>query len=327
MSDISKTLPCPWCPGVEHLAMDLCTPGLVRETPLSGRRVRFVCAGLTGDPDPQGLSRYPCTGGAHSMRGGNAVCTCACHRAASKPTLNFNDPTLDETEMLPRSVGWSLSEENYPSLARFRFPGIEAPPSETPPAAPPELPPDLLAVLADPTISLPGDEGAARLVLTAAVAGRHPVTAHAARRTLATLDRLLAKRAADRQSLEAAQAREQRARQAVYGLLCGHGGPLAHADGGEWCSHGLRRAECGLCDDSACHAAHAALAEPADTTALDARLAAERKATAKWIVEAAEAEQGCCERFWAGRPDREAASAAARRVLAAVEAAAARETP
>lgn len=40
---------------------------------------------------------------------------------------------LDETGMLPRSVGFSLTEENYPSLARFRLPDIiEKPPTEVP---------------------------------------------------------------------------------------------------------------------------------------------------------------------------------------------------
>ena len=42
----------------------------------------------------------------------------------------------DAAEMLPRTIGRSLTVENYPSLARFRFPGIEAAPAETPPAPP-----------------------------------------------------------------------------------------------------------------------------------------------------------------------------------------------
>ncbi len=44
--------------------------------------------------------------------------------------LNFNDPTLDASEMLPQSGGWALSPEVYPSLARFRFPGLDKPPKE-----------------------------------------------------------------------------------------------------------------------------------------------------------------------------------------------------
>ena len=52
----------------------------------------------------------------------------------AKPTqrkpLNFGDPTLDESEMGTQTGGWALSPEVYPSLARFRFPGIDSPPPE-----------------------------------------------------------------------------------------------------------------------------------------------------------------------------------------------------
>lgn len=49
-------------------------------------------------------------------------------RTKQRPPLNFGDPTLAESEMLPQRGGWALSPEVYPSLARFRFPGIDAPP-------------------------------------------------------------------------------------------------------------------------------------------------------------------------------------------------------
>lgn len=41
------------------------------------------------------------------------------------------DPTLDDTEVPPRSTGWGLTEENYPFLARF--PGRGAPVEPPPP--------------------------------------------------------------------------------------------------------------------------------------------------------------------------------------------------
>lgn len=86
MSDIEvpSELPCPWCPGESHVALDLCTPGVV--LPLDRKRqARFTCASKCAEPDPDGLPRGICTGGAHSDVIGNVVCTCACHRESLEP--------------------------------------------------------------------------------------------------------------------------------------------------------------------------------------------------------------------------------------------------